>query len=287
MRPAESPTLPDDLRQVKTMLSAQELTLLYRLARDTYAGCGEIVDGGAFLGGSTLALALGLRDNPRVTDKAFRIHSYDYFVADHFVAQFISGVPEGASTRPYFDSVIAPVASHVSVHEGDITTFPWRRDKPIDILFIDVAKSWETNDFLMHQFFPQLTAGSYVIQQDYHWPHTPWISITMELLKESFTHLESMPWATSFYRCNRAIDRDLLPASLRDLGAPLLRRLADQAQVFERGGREWTAQQCNIVSLCLSLGDVDEAARVMEDTLRTAPRWVEYFQYRPNIPVRA
>ena len=32
------------------------------------------------------------------------------------------------------------------------------------------------------------------------------------------------------------------------------------AQVFERGGREWTAQQCNIVSLCLSLGDVDEAA---------------------------
>ena len=120
MRPAESLTLPDELRQVKTMLSAQELMLLYRLARDAYAGCGEIVDGGAFLGGSTLALALGLRDNPRVEDKQFRIHSYDYFVADHFVAQFISGVPEGESTRPYYDSVIAPVASHVAVHEGDL-----------------------------------------------------------------------------------------------------------------------------------------------------------------------
>src|SRR5262245_7828581 len=162
MRPAESPTLPDDLRQVKTMLSAQELTLLYRLARDAYAGCGEIVDGGAFLGGSTLALALGLRDNPRVADKAFRIHSYDYFVADHFAPQFIQGVPEGASTRPYYESVIAPVAEHVAVHEGDITTFPWRRDTPIEILFIDVAKSWETNDFLLQQFFPQLTVGSYV-----------------------------------------------------------------------------------------------------------------------------
>lgn len=287
MRPAESPTLPDDLRRVRTMLSAQELTLLYRLARDTYAGCGEIVDGGAFLGGSTLALALGLRDNPRAADKAFRIHSYDHFVADHFVEQFISGVPEGASTRPYYDSVIAPVAEHVAVHEGDMTTFRWRRHQPIEILCIDVAESWGTNDFLLHQFFPQLMAGSYVIQRGYHWPRTPWISITMELLKESFTHLESMPWATSSYRCDRVIDRHVLPASLRDLGAPRLRRLADQAQVFERGGREWAAQQCNIVSLCLSLGEIDDASRVMEDTLRTAPTWVDYFQYRPNIPVPA
>lgn len=287
MRPAESPTLPDDLRQVKTMLSAQELTLLYRLARDTYAGCGEIVDGGAFLGGSTLALALGLRDNPRVADKAFRIHSYDDFVADHFVEQFISGVPKGASTRPNYDSVIAPVAEHVAVHQGDVTTFPWRRHQPIEILCIDVAESWGTNDFLLHQFFPQLMVGSYVIQRGCHWPDTPWISITMELLKESFTHLESMPWATSSYRCDRVIDRHVLPASLRDLGAPRLRRLADQAQVFERGGREWAAQQCNIVSLCLSLGEIDDASRVMEDTLRTAPTWVDYFQYRPNIPVRA
>ena len=27
--------------------------------------------------------------------------------------------------------------------------------------------------------------------------------------------------------------------------------------------------------------------RFMEDTLRTAPTWVDYFQYRPNIPVSA
>ena len=142
MRPAESPTLPEELRQVKTMLSAQELNLLYSLARHSYTGRGEIVDGGAFLGGSTLALACGLRDNSQVDDKSFRIHSYDYFVADRFVAQFIPGFPEGKSTRPYFDGVIAPVASHVAVHEGDLTTFPWPARRAIEILFIDVAKSW-------------------------------------------------------------------------------------------------------------------------------------------------
>src|SRR4029079_859233 len=155
------------------MLSAQELHLLYSLARDTYTGRGEIVDGGAFLGGSTLALACGLRDNTQVADKSFRIHSYDYFVADHFVAQFIPGFPEGQSTRPYYDSVIAGVADHVAVHEGDVTTFPWPAQRPIEILFIDVAKSWETNDFLLHQFFPRLQAGSFVIPQDYPCPHPP------------------------------------------------------------------------------------------------------------------
>ena len=61
MRPAESTLLPLEVRQARTMLSAQELELLYTLARDQYTGQGEIIDGGAFLGGSTLALATGLR----------------------------------------------------------------------------------------------------------------------------------------------------------------------------------------------------------------------------------
>src|SRR5437763_14459691 len=89
MRPSESTTLPAEITRVKTMLSAQELELLYTLARDRYSGRGEIVDGGAFLGGSTLALACGLRDNARVANKSRRIHSYDLFVSDSYVSQFI------------------------------------------------------------------------------------------------------------------------------------------------------------------------------------------------------
>lgn len=149
MRPTESSTLPAEVRQVKTMLSAQELKLLYTLARDRYAGRGEIIDAGAFLGGSTLALACGLRDNPGTFSKQGRVHSYDRFVSDKYVAQFIDGYPEGTSTRPYYDSVIADVASYVLVDEGDIISRPWPTNSPIEILFIDVAKSWETNDFLL------------------------------------------------------------------------------------------------------------------------------------------
>jgi predicted O-methyltransferase YrrM len=288
MRPAESKTLPPEITLVKTMLSAQELELLYTLARDQYTGRGEIVDGGAFLGGSTLALACGLRDNRTVSDKSRRIHSYDLFISDSFVRQFIDGYPEGVSTRPYYDSVIANVASHVDVHEGDIATFPWPKGKPIEILFIDVAKSWDTNDFLLQQFFPRLMPGASVIQQDYHWPHTPWISITMELLKDHATYLGSMPWATAHYRWDRPLEPGELPARLRDLGAAQLIRLANRAQVFDRGGREWAAQQCNVVALCLSFGMVDEAAEIYDETVTVAPTWTrDYFKYCAALPVLA
>jgi hypothetical protein len=288
MRPAESTILPLEVRHARTMLSAQELELLYTLARDRYTGRGEIIDGGAFLGGSTLALAAGLRDNPAVADTRGRVHSYDMFVADHFVSQFIDGYPEGTSTRPYYDGVIAAVADRVTVHEGDIATFPWPADRAIEILFIDVAKSWETNDFLVQQFFPRLIPGvSSVIQQDYHWPHTPWISITMELLADHVTYLGSMPWATAHYRWERALEPGELPARLRDLGADRLRELATRAQRFEPGGREWTAQQCNLVALCLSLGQVDDAAAIFDATISAAPTWVDYFKYAPALPARA
>jgi hypothetical protein len=284
VRATESLVLPEEVKHVKTMLSAEELELLYTLARDRYIGCGEIIDAGAFLGGSTLALACGLRDNLGTLDKRGRVHSYDRFVSDRFVARFIDGYPEGTSTRPYYDGVIAGVASYVSVHEGDICASPWPIERPIEILFIDVAKSWGINDFLLHQFFPRLIPGvSTVIQQDYHWKQGPWNSITMELLADHVTYLGSMPWCTAYYRWERALEPGELPARLRDLGEGRLLELANRAQRFERGSREWTAQQCNLVALSMSLGRHDEAAAIFEATVNAAPRWVEYFQYDPAV----
>jgi hypothetical protein len=288
LRPTESLALPEGPRHLKTMLSAQELELLYTLARDRYTGRGEIIDGGAFLGGSTVALACGLRDNPGVFDKQGRVHSYDTFVSDSFVAKYIDGYPNGTSTRPYYDSMIADVASCVSVHEGDIAASSWPIDRPIEILFIDVAKSWEINDFLLRQFFPRLIPGmSTVIQQDYHWPHTPWIAITMELLADHVTYLGKTPGNTASYRWERAIEPGQIPPRLLELGETRLRELANRAQRFERGGRDWTAQQCNLVSLSMALGRRAEAAAIFEATVNAAPTWIEHFHIRPTLAVRA
>lgn len=258
------------------MLSAPELELLY------------LLDAGAFLGGSTLALACGLRDNLAVTRKAGRVHSYDLFVANRFTTRRLRDLREGASTRACYDGVIADVAAHVTVDEGDITTFPWPSDRPIEILFIDVATSWEVNDFLLQSFFPSLIPGvSSLIQQDYHWPHTPWLSITMEVLADHVTYLGSLRVATAHYRWERALEPGEIPARLQDLGADRLRALAARAQRFTRRSREWTAQQCNLVALCLAFGRVDDAAEIFDDTVAAAPVWLDYFEYAPALPAGA
>src|SRR3712207_3988236 len=61
------------------MLRRGEASLRHHLARDWYGGSGEIIDAGAFLGASSYALGRGLEQNPRVADKAGRIHAYGLF----------------------------------------------------------------------------------------------------------------------------------------------------------------------------------------------------------------
>jgi predicted O-methyltransferase YrrM len=65
----------DRIPVVPGMLGPEELQFLYLSAQKFFTGTGEIVDAGAFLGASAAALGAALRDNPRVTDKARRIHS--------------------------------------------------------------------------------------------------------------------------------------------------------------------------------------------------------------------
>ncbi len=52
------------------MLSIEERQLLAWLAASHWEGRGAIVDGGCFLGGSTLALGRGLRENPSSAQEA-------------------------------------------------------------------------------------------------------------------------------------------------------------------------------------------------------------------------
>jgi hypothetical protein len=66
-----------------------------------------------------------------------------------------------------------------------------------------------------------------------------------------------------------------------------LRQLANLANRFECGSREWTAQQCNLVSLCQSFGLADDAMAIYDDAIDTAPAWVDYLQFRPNLRNRA
>jgi SAM-dependent methyltransferase len=186
--------LPGSSARVPTMLMPDELRLLHYLADECYTGQGSIVDAGCFLGGSTVALADGLRRNLRRRGCAEEklIHSYDRFEIEEWtLGRFFSeSTRAGESFRSLFDRNTAPYTDLVEVHAGDVRSWPWRGG-PIEILFVDIAKHWTLCDWVTWQFFPMLIPGkSVVIQQDYLYPTwTAWLHITMEFYSDYFEYV--------------------------------------------------------------------------------------------------
>ena len=186
--------VPAACANVPTMLVPDELRLLHHLAENYYSGAGAIVDGGSFLGGSTVALADGLCRNPRRHrfGSAKPIHSYDRFEVEEWTRGnfFPESTAAGASFREAFDANVAPYADLIEVHAGDVLDHSWSGG-PIEILFIDVAKHWKVCDWITWQFFPHLIPGrSIVVQQDYLYHHwVGWLHVTMELYADYFEYV--------------------------------------------------------------------------------------------------
>jgi SAM-dependent methyltransferase len=185
--------VPAACANVPTMLVPDELRLLHHLG-EIYSGQGAIVDGGSFLGGSTVALADGLRSNPqrrRFGDEKI-IHSFDRFEVEDWTRGvfFPESTPPGASFREEFDTNIAPYADLIDVHAGDVLKHEWTHG-PIEILFIDLAKHWTVCDWVTWQWFPHLIPGrSIVVQQDYLYHHwVGWLHVTMEFYADYFEYV--------------------------------------------------------------------------------------------------
>lgn len=205
---------------VQSMLSPFELTLLYALAKDYYTGRGAIVDLGPYFGLSTRALAHGLRSNLRVpsSEKRKRIHSFDLFLTagyEWFIDPSTS-LPSGS----IFDFVLElnrEYLDFISYNPGDLLQLDWTPQE-IEILFIDIAKSWELNGFVVRKMFPCLIPGrSIVIQQDYVHFHEYWIHLTMQYLAEHFELVDYMYGATVAFLLKDAIPPARLATDLRSL----------------------------------------------------------------------
>jgi hypothetical protein len=228
----------DQIHRTTTMLSSAEKRLLYFLARDYHSGQGAIVDAGCFLGGSTVALAQGLVDGG--DRKQAVVHAFDLFQADPFMVE--NYLPRG------------------EYRSGDLRQVSWT-DGPIEIFFIDIAKSWETNDHLVTEFFPHLIPGrSIVVQQDYVHEWCPWLHVAMERLAEYFRPLGFVEHNTMVYRLERPIPRELtaVPVSTypREEKIRLMHRSVNRFHGLERGFVE-----CAEAVLLCELGEADKALR--------------------------
>jgi tetratricopeptide (TPR) repeat protein len=200
---------------------------------------GVIVDGGSFLGRSAWFLATGLAANPNLgREKKLPIHCFDNFIVNDDLTteaiqdQFGVRLPLGASTRRLFDAAVVNVAEWLEVHEGDFRTYVWK-PRPIEILFVDVAKSTVLNRRLVESMFPCLLPGvSVVVQQDYHHPWLPHIHITMEHLSDYFEIVEPKIDDSAAFLCTRPISAEVAAeaATLNDRLPPAaLLALMDRA----------------------------------------------------------
>jgi hypothetical protein len=230
-RPWRDVTLPPDAVGIPTMLSKAERRLLYTLARDYATGDGAIVDAGCFLGGSTAALLAGVQDRAeRWTGPP--VESYDLFRVEEFtIEKFFrdQSVRVGDSFRPRYQSHVARFDVPHVVHEGDITETGWSGE-PIDVLFLDVLKSWEINDAVLRDFFPSLVPGrSVIVHQDYGWGDTPWIPIAVELMRESLVLLDWMEWGTHAFFVERELPAELLERGVGGLDLDTKLELIEQA----------------------------------------------------------
>jgi len=234
-RPWRDVALSPDAVGIPTMLSKAERRLLYALARDYAGGDNAIVDAGCFLGGSTAALLAGVRDRKEPW-RGPPVESYDLFRVEAFtIPKFFEDVHVGESFRPRFDAHVARFEVPHAVHEGDITELGWSGG-PIDILFLDVLKSWEINDAVLRDFFPSLVPGrSIIVQQDYGYGDTPWIPITMELLRDSVVLLDWMEWGSHVFFVERELPVEVLQDGISGLDVDARLELIDQAAARAEG----------------------------------------------------
>lgn len=195
---------PSGTITARSMLMRYEIAMLHALARDYYTGRGAIVDGGPLLGITTNALVKGILANPAVAAKPKAVFSFDLFDSIPNV-ELLQSVPNrNGSVFDTYLELNRDYLEYISVAPGDLMQHSWNSG-PIEILFIDLAKSWDLNDFVVDQWFPQLIPGAYVIQQDYFSWFTYWLQITMMGLREHFEFVDYAMGGSAVFRCIKPI----------------------------------------------------------------------------------
>ena len=222
---APSFRVPPELASAHGMLGPEERASLYWIGRHYCKGQGDLVDAGAFLGTSGLALAAGLKANPAAGST--KVWSYDTFRAEEtYVADYIRhrfpSFRDGAPFRSLFDEQTASAAGHIRAQEGDFLEAP-APEGPIEVLFVDLDKSLALHRRFLADFYTKLVPGGLLIHQDWFLSRHPWLHYGMEFLSD---HLELVDahvlWCTRIFRLRRPI-----PASA-------LRTLADEALGYEQ-----------------------------------------------------
>lgn len=156
------------------LLYPDEIAYLHWAGSQAAISDGAIIDLGAFLGGSSLTLAIG---SACTDNKPPHIHAYDPFRVSP--TQCGAGQVPGRAGDSYLGIYKSNLHAHlgrITIHEGYIDPWAQHADEldaiyptrePVSLLFIDCAKAWGVHHSILRAFGPHLSNGSIVIQQDF------------------------------------------------------------------------------------------------------------------------
>jgi hypothetical protein len=275
-KPWDGYPVPDQIYMPHGMIGFEERRMLYWLGAEHYSGAGVIVDAGAYLGASAFALSAGLAKSRHAHASQAVIHCYDRFVADdEYIRQDISlrlyPVPADYDYQGIFEFQTALHDDKIVAHRGDFAVVP-APDAPVEILFIDVAKTAALNDRLVEHYFTRLIPGkSVIVQQDFYQAWYPYIPIAMEYFRDWFAVADGFVAESSrLYLLTREIPneaiRDFLGGLSVDREAALLRRAIER----ESGLTRMMLRVAEVLHLC-DRQDRRDDARDAATALRRDP----------------
>ena len=188
-------SLPEDVLGIPSMLTHEELQYLSWLTAEMYEGWGAIVDLGPWLGSSSAALADGLRRTGRpVTVRAFDLFQW---ARSYMESQAPENLPEGQDFQFLFRQHIAPFAAWIDAEKQDLMQYHWEGG-PIEILFVDAAKSWDLTNQILRGFGHALVPNkSRVILQDGRFWYTYWLPLIFDSRPDVWQEPESVEYGTT------------------------------------------------------------------------------------------
>jgi hypothetical protein len=122
----------------------------------------------------------------------------------------------GQSFEPIFRHATAEFAGLIEVHAGDLLEQSWPPGRPIEILFVDVAKTLALSGKVLTEFFSHLIPGkSIVIHQDFYHPTAFYLPVVMDFLLDHFSIIETgRDWSVVFRLESAIPQKKLRTASL-------------------------------------------------------------------------
>jgi hypothetical protein len=279
--------LPDVVQSVPSMMSVKERKFLLALANYEYRGEGTIIDAGVFCGGSTFCFGTGVKANSRFDAIISRwgkpIRTYEYGIVNPGMIPFfkrhgVSGEwKSGDSFEAYLRNNIRPVAELVELTMGDICRANWSGE-PIEIMFLDVIKSEEIQRHLLRTFFPSLTLGGVLIQQDYFIDGLPFLRIAQESLSHYFEYLGEIQ-SSAVFRLKSAIPREMLESNpLERLTLDEQMALLDQARDRSVDPDRRLLSDLGKVRYLTTLRMIEPAQRLLEKLPSTYPKQLGQMQ---------